>query len=150
MEQTINQRFKILRTFLGFDQTKMGQEIGLGQGAVSAIEKNRQTVTGATIEVLHSKYNVNKLWLIEGKGDMIIQKENTPTESKVTSYKDEALEALKSERDLLKSELQKAWALVQHFSKGAVNFPKPLGQAGRGFIYLPGMNLLRSGVGAIN
>lgn len=69
MEKTINQRLKAVRTALKMNQRDFSKSLFLKQGSYCRIEKGGK-VNPRIIEVVSSVYNVNKKYLIEGRGDM--------------------------------------------------------------------------------
>lgn len=66
----INSRIRILRKELGLKQYEFADSIGLKNGAISWMEKSGNTVTEQNIEMICSKFNVNKTWLLTGEGAM--------------------------------------------------------------------------------
>ena len=64
----INQRLKMLRKEMGLNQKDFGAKIGLGQGAVSWIEKDGNTVIDQNIRLICDTFNINESWLRNGEG----------------------------------------------------------------------------------
>lgn len=64
----INQRLKILRKEMGLNQKDFGAKIGLGQGAVSWIEKDGNTVIDQNIRLICDTFNISENWLRNGEG----------------------------------------------------------------------------------
>ena len=64
----INQRLKMLRKEMGLNQKDFGAKIGLGQGAVSWIEKDGNTVIDQNIRLICDTFNINESWLRDGEG----------------------------------------------------------------------------------
>ena len=74
----INSRIRILRKELGLKQYEFANSIGLKNGAISWMEKSGNTVTDQNIEMICSKFKVNKKWLVDGEGTMFTkEKEKT-------------------------------------------------------------------------
>lgn len=79
----INQgkRLEILMDELGFNQTKLGKELGLGQTAISALVRGKSTLSGKNLvklfdicmTVLGKQLNLN--WLMLNIGEMFITKD---------------------------------------------------------------------------
>ncbi len=66
----ISERIKELRKHLNLTQTEFGDKIGLKQNTVGQMESGSRRVTERTIILICEKFNVNKVWLIEGRGEM--------------------------------------------------------------------------------
>lgn len=64
----INQRLKMLRKEMGLNQKDFGAKIGLGQGAVSWIEKDGNTVIDQNIRLICDTFNISENWLRNGEG----------------------------------------------------------------------------------
>ena len=64
----INQRLKMLRKEMGLNQKDFGAKIGLGQGAVSWIEKDGNTVIDQNIRLICDTFNISENWLRHGEG----------------------------------------------------------------------------------
>ena len=67
---TINQRIKSLRKDMKLNQKEFGAKIGLGQGAISWMEKEGNTITRQNVKIICDAFNVNEHWLRTGEGDM--------------------------------------------------------------------------------
>lgn len=66
------ERLKKLRKMLldkAYTQGEMASFLGIHRGNYGNIEKDKRPVSGAVIEVLKSKFNVNPEWLLEGTGN---------------------------------------------------------------------------------
>jgi len=70
METLINERLKAVRTALKFSQRDFSKGIFLRQSSLARIEQGKITINERIIELVCSKYNVNKTYLKEGKGKM--------------------------------------------------------------------------------
>jgi transcriptional regulator with XRE-family HTH domain len=79
----INQgkRLEILMDELGFNQTKLGEELNLGQTAISALVRGKSTLSGKNLIKLSNVCKValgkqlNLNWLMLNIGEMFIEKE---------------------------------------------------------------------------
>lgn len=69
-EETINDRFKALRSALGLTQTAFGESIGLSRSEVKNIEYGKTTLKEIKIPIICREHKVNESWLRTGKGDM--------------------------------------------------------------------------------
>lgn len=59
-----------LRKKLGLTLEKFGKSLGVGKTAISKIENGENNLTDQMAKAICREYNVNYLWLTEGKGDM--------------------------------------------------------------------------------
>lgn len=66
---TIGERIKELRKALKINQTKFGEKIGLAPNTIANYECGRREVTEQSIKSICREFNVNYLWLTEGKGE---------------------------------------------------------------------------------
>lgn len=69
----MNERIKEFREKMGLSQEALGKALGIGRSAVSRIESGTNALTEANIRLLCQQYNVNREWLENGKGEMILQ-----------------------------------------------------------------------------
>lgn len=70
MENTTNERLKLLRKTLKFYQADFAEQIGLSQTSLSMIEMGRNPLTDKNIKLICSTFNVNERWLRDGEGEM--------------------------------------------------------------------------------
>lgn len=63
-------RVKELRKTIGLSQKDFGKKIGVGDTAISKIEKGENTPSEQTIKSICREFNVNYAWLMEGVGEM--------------------------------------------------------------------------------
>ena len=68
-----NQQAKEFREKMGLSQEALGKALGIGRSAVSRIESGTNALTEANIRLLCQQYNVNREWLENGKGEMLLQ-----------------------------------------------------------------------------
>lgn len=59
-----------LRKALGLTLEKFGAPLGVTKTAISRIEKEERGMTEQMARAICREYNVNYVWLTEGKGDM--------------------------------------------------------------------------------
>lgn len=69
MEQTINERVKLLRNELAFSQNRMSNELGMSFATYRRLEVEN-LISPKHIKVIVEKLNVNKEWLLNGTGEM--------------------------------------------------------------------------------
>ena len=70
MNSPINERLKAVRTALSLSQRDFSKGIFLRQSSYARIEQGKITINERIIELVCSKYNVNKTYLKDGKGKM--------------------------------------------------------------------------------
>lgn len=78
MQQTENQRVKILRKELKLSQGDFAKEIGREQGSISDIERGRNSVDGI-VELLKLRFDVNPEWLKNGIGQKFLENKKATT-----------------------------------------------------------------------
>ena len=69
----MNERVKELRNFLDLTLQAFADKLGITKGALSNIEKGRNSVTEQMIKSICLAYNVNEEWLRTCKGDMFLE-----------------------------------------------------------------------------
>jgi transcriptional regulator with XRE-family HTH domain len=67
----IGKRIKKLRTELRITQNKMADRIGIKQGSLSDIERERVQATDRVIKAISREYRINENWLRTGEGEML-------------------------------------------------------------------------------
>jgi len=70
MENAIYERLKTIRTTLKMNQRDFSKTIFLRQGSYARIEQGKIQMNERIIELVCSKYNVNKAYLKDGKKPM--------------------------------------------------------------------------------
>lgn len=70
---TINNRVKQIRLSLKLSQPKFGEKLGVSRDVISNIELERVEPKDMLLRHICKTYNVNPLWLTEGKGDMFFE-----------------------------------------------------------------------------
>ena len=83
---SVNDRVKKLRQQLGKSQSDFAEAIGIGQRAVSQIEKNVNNVTEQNINLICLKFGVNEKWLRTGEGEIFNQITNNPMDDIAEKY----------------------------------------------------------------
>lgn len=67
---SIGIRFKEVRLKQGLKQDEFGAILSLNKGSASAIERETQNITAATVQMLIEKFRVSAHWLLTGEGEM--------------------------------------------------------------------------------
>jgi transcriptional regulator with XRE-family HTH domain len=67
---TINERLKEVRTALGLSQNEFCRGIYLSQSFYAQLEGKARNINERIIELVTTKYHVNKNWLLRGQGKM--------------------------------------------------------------------------------
>jgi transcriptional regulator with XRE-family HTH domain len=70
MQNSITARIKAVRKALGLSQRAFCRGIFLSQGFYAQIESGLKKANERIYELVSTKYNVNKEWLLTGKGEM--------------------------------------------------------------------------------
>lgn len=99
IEYEINQRIKLLRKSLHFDQEKFGKLINVPKSSVYSYEANKREASERIILDVCRKFSVNEHWLRTGEGEMLLK------------YNDNIISDLAKEFDL--DELDKKF--IRHF-----------------------------------
>lgn len=73
----IGERIKVIRDEIGLTQSDFASKIGIGQAALSALEKGIRSVTDRNIDLICREYSVNPVWIRTGEGDMFAQTDET-------------------------------------------------------------------------
>ncbi|MBI2258142.1 MAG: helix-turn-helix transcriptional regulator [Flavobacteriia bacterium] len=128
MEKAVNERIKMLRSFLKLSQLDFANQIGSTVQTVSRWENNATEPTKTTLISMSEIFNVSFNWLKNGTGEMFDSEAKTK-EGKVFSWKEEAYEQLKQTNDFLKQELEYFKKLVSQMA-GKPNFLKGIESGG--------------------
>ncbi len=112
----INERIKNIRKALDLSQNEFAKKIGIGQAAISALEKGIRNVTDQTILLLCSTYNINENYLRNGTLPMFNQDKDFSLDkyAKERGASDIDIEILKIYLDLDKDVRKK---IVSNFKK---------------------------------
>lgn len=103
--QSINERFRMLRLELGLSQTAFGEPIGLSRSEVKNIEYDKTEPKQLTIPIICRQFNVSEVWLRTGEGDMF---NDVDAEQELT---DVLAEIAVSNDDLIKRIIRAYWEL---------------------------------------
>ena len=66
----VKDRIKTVRKELKLSQKEFGKRIYVSQSLLTEIESGNSKANNRTIQLIVSQYNVNKEWLLTGKGEM--------------------------------------------------------------------------------
>ena len=66
----MNHRIKRLRKNMGLSQKEFGDKLGVSRDVIANVENNRVEPTKLMLNMICREFNVNSLWLEEGKGEM--------------------------------------------------------------------------------
>lgn len=116
---TINERIYYLRKkVLKLTQSELGKILGVGDTAVSKLEKAGNTVTERNIKAICSEFDVDYGWLVTGKGDIFIEADRATIELLANDYElrpievsliEEFVKLDEKERDVLINYLEKVF-----------------------------------------
>lgn len=70
---TIGERIKKIRIDNKLSQSEFAERIGIGQAALSALEKGIRNVVERNILLICEKFSINEVWLRTGEGDMFVR-----------------------------------------------------------------------------
>lgn len=68
----MRKRIKELRKYEKLNQEEFADKIFLKKSAISAYENGTREIPDRVINNICSAFNVNKEWLVEGKGEMLV------------------------------------------------------------------------------
>lgn len=63
-------RIRVLRKELCINQEEFGRRLGVARNTIANYETGARTPMEQTIKSICREFNVNSLWLVEGKGEM--------------------------------------------------------------------------------
>lgn len=69
------ERIKFLRKELNLSQSKFGEKLGVSKAVIVNLENNRVELKEMMTKLICRTFNVNPLWLTEGKGDIFFETE---------------------------------------------------------------------------
>jgi transcriptional regulator with XRE-family HTH domain len=67
---SIKDRIKAIRAALKMSQREFGKPIYISQSLLTEIEVGHRKINNRTIQLIVAHYNVNKEWMMTGKGEM--------------------------------------------------------------------------------
>ena len=90
----VNERIKLLRKTLGLSQRDFGEKLGVGDTAISKLEKGERNLTDQMTKSICREFNVNYAWLLEGIGDMFSAVPETLLDEVAEEYELDELDKL--------------------------------------------------------
>jgi transcriptional regulator with XRE-family HTH domain len=123
MENTVNERIKILRNKLDISQQDFATAIKTTTTTMSRIEAGQTTPRKSTIDAIVKKFSVSRDWLVEGIGEISFQTVTEQTND--NPWKDALVSELKEEVRYLRELLKMAMS-----SKQTANFNNGIALAG--------------------
>lgn len=83
-------RLAEVRKFLGYSQREMAEKIGLHVSSYNQIETGRNNLTRPIIRLLRYMFYVNENWLLEGRGEMLVDRDKgKPEKAKIRELEKE-------------------------------------------------------------
>lgn len=119
METTVNERVIMLKNQLNLTVDDFCLKAKLSRTTLWNIQ-NGGEMKPKTTNAICDAFNVNKDWLLHGKGIMFLEAPKTEINNNVVDpWKDALVSQIASERDSLKKEVERLWQMISHFSSGA-------------------------------
>lgn len=81
----MNKRLRELRKFLKLSGEKFGERLGVKKNTISQLETGTNGISEQMIVSICREYNVNRDWLVEGKGEMFVSQDGVPLEEYIAS-----------------------------------------------------------------
>lgn len=126
---TVGDRIKEIRVNNHLNQSEFAENIGIGQAALSALEKGIRNVTDRNIVLICENFNVNEHWLRTGEGEMFVKTDDALLTQLSNQYKLNEVEhkILQAYLRLDETSRSKLVEFVVEFNKSlAENFPSEL------------------------
>ncbi len=92
----MNERLKELRKYLSMNQEEFSTRIGVTRSAISRLESGDINFTEQMLKSICREFNVNRVWLTEGVGDMFTNLPETILDELALQF-----ELTDSEKDLV-------------------------------------------------
>lgn len=112
---SIGKRLKEIRKLKGYTQDMLADSIGCSRGVITNIEHDKTTPTQLVTNAICELFNINPKWLLEGTGDMFIEKQ-VSKQAKTLS------EIYNLSKDLSEEELLYVLDIINTFKKHKSNF----------------------------
>lgn len=90
---TQGERVKEARKSLGLTLEKFGERLGVRKNAISAIENGRNSLSDQMLKSISREYGVSEAWLLDGTGDMFLDKDTSSLDAYIRSNGVSPLEA---------------------------------------------------------
>lgn len=118
---TQGERVKEARKSLGLTLEKFGERLGVRKNAISAIENGRNSLSDQMLKSISREYGVSEQWLLDGTGDMFLNKDASSLDAYIRSNDVSPLEAeILSAYFDLDPEIRRA--AMEHFRKRLVRY----------------------------
>ncbi len=101
-------RVRELRKNIGLTLEKFGKPLGVGKTAISNIENGERSLTEQMAKSICREYNVNYLWLTEGKGDIFTTTPESVVDELAEDFKLDEMDKKIIEKYLKLSDEQRA------------------------------------------
>lgn len=98
-DMTINERVYYLRKkVLKITQGELGKVCGVGDTAISKLEKGGSKVTERNIKAICNEFNVSYNWLVDGVGDIFVEDDDSVIELLKKDYnlRDDEIRVIKA------------------------------------------------------
>lgn len=69
---TLNERIKELRKYLGYTQQEFAEKIGTARNNIAGYETGKRSPSEAVISLICKTFNVSDAWLRTGSGEMLV------------------------------------------------------------------------------
>ncbi|WP_434794392.1 hypothetical protein TPDSL_13690 [Terrisporobacter petrolearius] len=69
----IGENIKTLRTFLDLTQEEFAKQVNLERNTIALVERNKRNLSDKSINLICTRFNVNKDWLNKNKGNMFLE-----------------------------------------------------------------------------
>ena len=76
-----SKRLRELRKQLGFTQVEFAEKLNIKQGSYSDIERGKVGISAHLLKYLIIEYQVNPIWLYEGRGEKFLKDGGTAKEN---------------------------------------------------------------------
>lgn len=127
MENSVNERIKMLRNKLNVSQQDFATAIKTTTTTMSRIEAGQTNPRKSTLEAIIKKYGVSREWLIDGIGELTLNVREQETND--NPWKDALVSQLKDENSFLKDQLKMMREMIQ-IIKPQANFHNGIDLAG--------------------
>ena len=90
---TQGERVKEVRKSLGLTLEKFGERLGVRKNAISAAETGRNSLSDQMLKSISREYGVSEAWLLDGTGEMFLNKDTSSLDAYIRSNNVSPLEA---------------------------------------------------------
>ena len=140
MESTVNQRVLLLKKELDLSNSEFCLKAKISTGTLYTIQNGVQ-MKSKTINAFCEAFNLNKEWLLHGKGNMFAETPKVDVINAVDPWKDALVMQVKEENNRLIEQVRWLQQMVSQFTNGVKpNFLKASENAYDFMFHLPGVN----------